>query len=323
MSLPVLGRDEISALQITSAEINDAVASALAAIGDAETQCPRKLIVNGPHSVSYAMLARLGVQGLVGFKTSYTHWSDDNRAAGKSYATSLLLCDEATGQPVVWMDGGRIGALRTSAVTALLAQHTCRIKSRAALIIGTGTQGRGTIEALAATLPSLEEIFVAGSHPDGLRSCLETARSAGFVAHAAKPDDVHAVAGRCQLVVGAAGPHSSVRVRHDHLAPGTTTIIVGSGIGASCVAEADLLVATSAEQMQVTGTDLVAPDGSLREADLELPQALRENIAVRTDPEQIICCYNSGLVVTDIALGALVARRALADAAANQEVDLW
>lgn len=323
MSVPVLGHHDIEALDISLDEVRDVVEAALRSLGDTDTECPRKLSVSGPQSVSYAMLARLGEQGLVGFKTSYTHWTDEDRSRGKSYATSLLLCDEATGQPLAWMDAGRVGALRTSAVTALLARRACTPDTSTALVIGSGTQGEGTIRALAGALPSLKRVLIAGSHLDGLRRCLSAAAEVGLEADPVAPGDVRPAARETPLIIGASGPHWTALVEHEDLAPATTTIIVGSGVGGTCVADADVLVATSAEQMQLTGTDLVAPDGTLRTPDLEFPDALRRGVPLRTRPDQKICCYNSGLVVTDVALGARVARRALEGTALRQKVSMW
>jgi ornithine cyclodeaminase len=78
----------------------------------------------------------------------------------------------------------------------------------------------------------------------------------------------------------------------------------------------------SVEQMALTGTDMVGPDGKLRPVDAELPQILsRRAVARRSDDERVFV-YNSGLVLTDIAVAHALAERAIAEGRGT-EVPLW
>ncbi|MCZ0991428.1 hypothetical protein O1M54_48595 [Streptomyces diastatochromogenes] len=90
----------------------------------------------------------------------------------------------------------------------------------------------------------------------------------------------------------------------------------------STLHHADRVVATSAAQMRVTGTDMADADGRLREVDAEFPEVLAGRAEGRTDPGQRIFAYNSGLVVTDIALGHRFAQLALAQGLGTA-VQVW
>ncbi len=104
--------------------------------------------------------------------------------------------------------------------------------------------------------------------------------------------------------------------------PGALTVLVGYGLAPSTLHDADYVVATSAAQMGVTGTDMADESGQLRAVDAELPPILAGRASGRLDPEQRVFAYNSGLVVTDIALGHRLAEQAAAQQLGRM-VSLW
>jgi ornithine cyclodeaminase len=106
------------------------------------------------------------------------------------------------------------------------------------------------------------------------------------------------------------------------LAPGALSILVGYGLAPSTVHRADRVVATSTTQMTVTGTDLADASGRLPTVDAEFTDVLVGRATGREYDEQRIFAYNSGLVVTDIALGHRFAELA-ATQGLGQLVSLW
>ena len=120
--LLVLSRSVLDTLDYDPATVLDTVERAYLALGSGVSDNPRKLMSQPPekHSVAYSMLGRDGARRTVGFKTSYKHDPDHDRNAQKYY-TTLLLFDDATGLPIALMDGALVGALRTPAVSALIA----------------------------------------------------------------------------------------------------------------------------------------------------------------------------------------------------------
>ncbi|MFE3028055.1 ornithine cyclodeaminase family protein, partial [Nocardia tengchongensis] len=99
-------------------------------------------------------------------------------------------------------------------------------------------------------------------------------------------------------------------------------VLVGYGLAPSTLVEADRVIATSAEQMALTGTDMAGPDGRLRGVDAELPQILGHRAVGRSNDDERIFVYNSGLVLTDIAVAHALANRAIAEGRGT-EVSLW
>ncbi|MGN6650644.1 ornithine cyclodeaminase family protein [Trinickia sp.] len=320
--LPVLSKRVIDQLHYDPAMVLAAVERAYLGLGSGESDNPRKLMTQPPdkHSVAYSMLGRDGGRRTIGFKTSYKHDPEHSRERQKYY-TTLLLFDDETGLPVALMDGSLVGSLRTPAVSALIAR-ACAPRARSALVVGTGTQGRMALPLLLCALPDVERLIVHGHYGDGIEAVRQTLKRFYPARDIEVSADLDASARQADIVLGVAGAGAPEAVRHAALKRGALAVLVGYGIHADALHRADYRIATSQAQMQVTGRDLVDEQGHLPPVDAELPDILLGRKPARRSDDEIVFAFNSGMVVTDIALG-----RVLADAARAQglgeEVALW
>ncbi|MBN3816451.1 ornithine cyclodeaminase family protein [Paraburkholderia sp. Se-20369] len=320
--LLVLGKRVIDELDYDPAMVLDAVERAYLGLGTGESDNPRKLMSQpaDQHSVAYSMLGRDGGRRTVGFKTSYKHDPEHNRELQKYY-TTLLLFDDVTGMPVALMDGSLVGSLRTPAVSALIARAAAP-HARTALVVGTGTQGRMAAPFLLTALPDVERVIVHGHYDDGIDAVRKTLKHFHPNREIEVSTNLEASARQADIVLGVAGAGAPEAVRHAALKPGALALLVGYGIHADALHRADYRIATSEAQMQVTGVDLVDETGKLPPVDAELPDILLGRKPARRHADEIVYAFNSGMIVTDIALG-----RVLADAARakglGKEVELW
>ncbi|MFT2020428.1 ornithine cyclodeaminase family protein [Streptomyces sp. 796.1] len=321
--LHILAASDLAGLEISIADVITTVEDAYRTLYAGASENPRKLSVapQDKHSVSYAMLGRDGSRDVVAIKTSYKHGLDKGRTEQRYY-TTLTLYDDITGLPVAMMDCGRIGALRTPAVSALLARECAAPTARSALVIGTGTQGRLALPFLLTALPGLDRLMLAGSHPAGIAAVREELR-AHFPERALEVvGDLRSAAGDADVIVATAGGHTRAAVEAGWLRPGALTVLVGHGLAPSTLHRADRIVATSEAQMRITGTDMADDAGRLPPVDTEFPPVIAGITAGRRSPDERIFAYNSGLVVTDIALGHHFAELALAQGL-GERVALW
>ncbi|MER5547226.1 ornithine cyclodeaminase family protein [Streptomyces sp. NPDC002589] len=321
--LRILSTSDLAGIEISLADVVETVESAYRTLHTGLSDNPRKLTVKPEdgHSVSYAMLGRDGSRNVVAIKTSYKHGLDKGREE-QHYYTALTFYDDNTGLPVAMMDCSRIGSLRTPAVSALLARECAAPGARSALVIGTGTQGRLALPFLLTTVPSLDRLMVYGTHPEGITAVREQLR-----AHFPDRDveivtDVRDAAADAHIVVATAGAHTPAAVEAGWLKPGALSVLVGHGLAPSTLHRADRVIATSEAQMHVTGTDMADADGKFPAVDAEFPAVIAGITAGRFSGTERIFAYNSGLVVTDIALGHRFAQLALAQGLGT-EVPLW
>lgn len=321
--LRVLSRSDLADVPVAPAAVVRAVEEAYIALAAGDSDNPRKLSVANPDgwSVAYAMLGRDGRRRVVAMKTSYKFDPGHDRTT-KRYYTTITLYDDTTGAPIAMMDCARVGALRTPAVSALLVRETLNRDADTVLLIGTGTQGRNALPHLLAANPQLRKLMLYGTHPEGIDAVHR--HLAEYSPHALLEtvDDPYAAARTADVVLATAGPGTEVAIESEHLKPGSVAVLVGYGLAPSTLHDADRVIATSAEQMAVTGTDMADEHGELRRVDAELPQILSRRAVARRRADEKIFVYNSGLVLTDIAVAHTLAERAIAEGRGT-EVALW
>ena len=322
-ALRVLSKQDIATLEIDLPDVIATVEAAFRALAAGQSTNPQKLTVKpaDAHSVAYAMLGRDGAREVVAVKTSYKYDPAHDREQQRYY-TTLSLYDDRTGLPIALMDCSRVGALRTPAVSALLARECARPDAKTALLIGTGTQGRMALPFLLHTLPQLERLCLFGTHPAGIAAVRDALAKHHPGRRLEIVDDLRAAAGEADVILGTAGPATPAAVEADWLKPGATAILVGYGLAPSTLHQADRVVTTSAAQMRVTGMDLADAAGKLPPVDAELPDILAGRLPGRVSPQDQVFVFNSGMVITDIALGHRFAQLA-ADAGLGTQVTLW
>lgn len=323
-TLRALSRQDLARVDYSLSEVLEAVRGAFLACAEGLSANPRKLSVKAAdgRSVAFAMLGRDGEGRTVAFKTSYKFTGSADGGQARAYYTSLLLYDDATGLPIALMDCSLVGALRTPAASALIARACARRDAETALVVGCGTQGQNALPFLVEAMPQLRRLILHGRHEQGLQAALDRMRYFHPQRQVELSHDLRASALAADIIVGASGPASAEAVREEWVKPGAVAILVGHGLHADILHEADYRVATSVAQMQLTGTDLADPQGVLPGVDAELPGILLGRQPGRVDGAQRIFAYNSGMVVTDIAVGRLLAERALAQGL-GQAVHLW
>ncbi|GGK04686.1 hypothetical protein GCM10010123_38310 [Pilimelia anulata] len=314
----LLPQSHLAGLDLDYPQVIKVVAGAYRALREAGSDNPVKTIVEPPdhHSLSYSMVARDAGSDTVCFKAVYEFDPQRSRDSYR-FHSFVFLCDDSTGAPIALMDVVELGPLRSSATTALFARAACP-DARTALVVGTGVQGRMALPMLLAALPDLDRLMVFGTYADGLRAVRDSV--AGIDVEIV--EDVRAAAGAADIVIGAAGLSVKEEVRRASMKPGAVAVLLGYGVHADVCHGADYRIATDTAQMYATGDDLRAADGSRPVVDAELPDILLGRAPARRDERDVVFAYNSGMAVTDAALGRYVADLALAEGRGHR-VAFW
>lgn len=318
----ILRQSDLEDLPIDYGEVIKIVERAYIALRDNDSDSPVKTIIEAPgqRSLSYSMVGRDGDTNTVGFKVVY-EFDPQRTADAYKFHSFIFLCDDLTGDPICLVDVVKLGPLRSSATTALMARAACP-DARSALVVGTGVQGQIALQMLVAALPGLQQLQVYGTYADGLAAVRDNVRRHYPDRDVDIVDDLATAAAGADIIVGAAGLTARQQVRRDWMKPGAIAILLGYGVDADVLHGAQYCIATDAEQMRATCEDLVAADGSLPPVDAELPDILLGRAAARRHPDDVVFAYNSGMVVTDAALGRHLADLAY-DHGKGQRVALW
>lgn len=321
-TLHVLTRSDLAPVELSPGEVISAVREGYLALARGESRCPTKLMMPLPvterDAVSYSMLGYDANCEHLGFKTSYRQGND----SAAKYYTAISLYDDTTGLPFALMDCHRVGASRTPATTALIAQACAKPDARSVLMIGTGAQGHLTLPYLLTVLPELNRLMLFGTHPDGLRDTVATCRRYFPDREVELVSDVPAAVAEADIAVVASGRAAHPKVRTGWLKPGGLIISVSSkGVGSAALAEADYALATSAGQLGVTGSRFDSGAGRAT-IDAELPDVLAGRAPGRRTPDERVFVFSSGMVITDIPVAHALATRAIA-AGRGKRVALW
>lgn len=320
--LHLFTRSDLADLEISPSEVINAVRAGYLSLANGDSRCPTKLMMPLPDAerdaVSYSMLGYDANSQNVGFKTSYRQ-GNDNR---EKYYTVISLYDDTTGMPFALMDCDRVGASRTPATTALIAQQCAPENARTALMIGTGVQGHNTLPYLLTVLPELDRLMLYGTHPVGIADTIDTC-------HKYFPDreielvtDVPAAISESDITVVASGRAAHPKVHMNWMKPGGLMISVSSkGVASSALSEADYAIATSEGQLGVTGSRFATADGSAK-IDAEFPAVLAGTASARRTESDRVFAFSSGMVITDIPVAHALAGKAI-EAGRGQRVQLW
>lgn len=156
-----LSQEDILSLNLSYAEVIDAVEKGMSEFGRGTCQLPVKIHSN-PRPLTYinAMPAYIGGdQDITGLK--WVAGFPDNRKKGLPVTWGIMVMNSVeTGGVTAIMDARWITAIRTAAVAAVTAKY-CKVKDTHSMtIIGAGEQGRWNARLIKMVIPELKKIYI-------------------------------------------------------------------------------------------------------------------------------------------------------------------
>jgi ornithine cyclodeaminase len=165
--------------------VADAIGALEAALrdGSAPGNSPPRSVVATSAGQVLSMPAEIGPS--VGIKLATVAPGNPDRGLPRIHGVYVLF-DGATLAPVALIDAVALTTLRTPAVSALALRHLAPPDRAVRLVVfGTGPQGVGHVEAVAAVRP-LASVTMVGRDPDRARAAAEECSAAGFPAEAVR-----------------------------------------------------------------------------------------------------------------------------------------
>lgn len=198
--------------------------TALSALSRGGAEMPAKIGVHPrPGALLHAMPAWLRAGDLVGLKWVSAY--PDNNIRGLPATNALVMLNDAETGVVTWiMDGTRITAIRTAAVSGVALRLLRPDRVDRIALVGAGVQARSHIEVIGALAPDAE-LVIYDHHPERAEAVAAEARTAGRSASVAGSAEEAAGSARVVITMARLGSASQI-MGSDWLAPGTLVIAV-------------------------------------------------------------------------------------------------
>ena len=302
----------IDALAVPPVSLRQALAHAFRLHGAAKTKVqPKIALALGSGHFFQSMAAVAPDLGFAAHK--WVGVAQGNTARGLPSVNSLVvLSDVATGAPVALLDGNRLTALRTAAMSALAAAYLARPDSRSIGFVGCGVQAAGHLHAMRDLFPGLVRA-VCVSRSEASASLLADVARAHGIGATVSTDPAAALA--CDVVV------SSLPVS-DEMVPflDAGTLAAGSFVAAVDLGRAfrpetlgaiDIIATDDCEQAAMPSTRARLAHQGVFAADLA--SLVGGRAPGRTTPEQRTMFLFPGFALADLAVAVALleaARRA-------------
>lgn len=320
-NLLLLNQFTLNKIPINHSEIIEIIKKSYISLRTGDSHNPPKSIVSDKDRfIGYSMIGRDASSESTGFKLVYEQ-DPSRKLDNYQFYSSIIIFDDINGKPLSFMDVLKLGPLRTSATTAIFAQLACP-NARVALLVGTGVQGQTALPMLLAALPNLEKLIIHGSYQQGIQSITKKLKEIAPHKTIEISSNLPKSTAEADVIIGVAGLSCKEQVAFKNMKKGSVAILVGYGIDKDVVHNAQCLVATDIEQMEVTCEDLHDDSGNYPKFNAELPDILLGRQDIRKHDDDIVFAYNSGMVITDIALAKYFYDKAV-ELNLGTEVPIW
>lgn len=223
----------------------------------------------------------------------------------------MILNDVDTGRPLAIMDCRWITAVRTGAASGVAAKYLARKDSAVAGIVGAGTQGRYNLLAISEVLPSLRHVKVYDINPKALED-FEYLLSQHTGLEIEKVISPEAAIQGSDVIVTATGKLDEPVYREKWVKPGALVLPVHHrGWENETLHKVDKFVCDDWQQLQNAHKEVGGFYGPLPALTAELGEIVLGAKPGRETPDERIIDFNYGLAIEDVAMAAIVYRRAM------------
>ena len=238
------------------------------------------------------------------------------------------LYEMAAGELLAVIEADYMGQLRTGAASGVATKYLAREDSRVVAIIGTGSQARTQLEAVAA-VRKLESVRVYGRNAEKREKfCAEMSAKLGIPV---TPSNSSGAAVRGADIVCTATTSSQPVVFGADLAPAVHINAIGANhahkreLDDDAVASADVIVVDSIEQSRQEAGDLILAfkgDGTCWTGVRELCDVVAGKVGARTSNAEVTLFKSNGIASWDLA-AAIKVYAAAREKKLGRELPFW
>ncbi|MCZ6779965.1 MAG: ornithine cyclodeaminase family protein [Acidobacteria bacterium] len=302
--------------------MRDAIAAVEAALrehAEGRAFCVPRTRARLPSGLLHTLSASLPSQDACGLK-AYT-----STPSGARFVMLLFSASEGTLQAI--LEAERLGQIRTGAATGVASRLLARGDAKVLALLGSGFQAEAQLEA-CSLMRNLSEVRVWSRRPESAKQfCERMSARLGLSINAALTSE-EACRG-ADLIVTATSSREPL-LEGAWLDPGVHINAVGSNharrreLDAEAVRKCDLVSTDLLEQARLESGDLLEAEkeGAFEWQNAsELGSILVGRSPGRTSDEQRTLFKSNGIALEDVAVAALVYRRAL-DGRAGEHIDM-
>lgn len=308
-----------------------------------EEQRTPKMPVAGPDRRFMSMIAYVGGE----FHVCGDKWYGSNiENTKRGFPRSILMVtlnDPDTGQPLAYMSGNLISAMRTGAVPGVAAKYLARSGSEVAGILGAGVISRACLKAIAETQKQLKEVRVYDLFLEKAEA-FANEMSEQLNLNVIAVNSMEEAIAPADIISVATSGHTKVKIEKDWLKPGSLVTLTGTAdLDDSTYLESKIVAdnwkmhqswmndakehpkgMASITEWTPTGQLLQLIDqGRAKHQDvLNLGDIVLGSVQGRTDDSERILFVTGGMPIYDVAWGHAVYREALARGI-GQKLNLW
>jgi len=222
----------------------------------------------------------------------------------------VCLFELRHGRLAAVIEADALGQRRTGAATGVAAKYLARPGARSLGIIGCGWQAESQVDAIRATVPTVERVVAFCRTPEKLAAFCRTAD--------AEPAESHGEAGAQDIVVTATTSRDPV-LRGEWLVEGALVAAIGANdprareLDNVVLERAGFVCCDSREQARLESGDLIEPieGGVLDWLEVhELQDVVAGEVRGRQRDDDVVVFKSNGLAAWDVAAAAEAVRRA-------------
>ena len=308
----LLTRDDVASV-LTPADCLEAVEHAFRSYGEGSAGAPKSA---GFHASQGTFHIKAALADVMATKINANFPGNPTRHQLPTIQGVIVVMDCERGTTLAILDSTLITALRTAAATAVAARYLSRTNAKTLTVIGCGTQGRATVEALRVVRPIEEVVAYDRDGACADRFARELTERHGIKVRAV--ESVDEAVRTADIVVTCTTARTAILDAH-HLHAGVFIAAVGADNPEKQELTPALLsktkiVADILEQAATMG-DLhhALESGAVQREDVhgELADVICGRVPGRTSDGECFVFDSTGTALQDVAVASIAVRRAM------------
>jgi alanine dehydrogenase len=308
----ILTRRELATL-LTPEDCLTAVEAAFRNYGEGRIPPPESL---GVHTPTGTFHVKAGIANVFAAKINANFPGNPKRHDLPTIQGVIVVMDIERGVPLAILDSALITTLRTAAATALAAEYLARANAETMTVIGCGTQGRASLEAMLAVRP-IRTAYVYDLD-SGIAERVATELSDRLAVDVRPVADFDNAVALSDIVVTCTTSRSAILDRR-HLHPGLFIAAVGADnpekqeLTPALLRSARIVVDLLEQSAKMGDLHHALAAGALTRGDVhgELAGVICKHVPGRQHEDEVFVFDSTGTALQDVAVASLACHRAL------------